>query len=304
MSDGQFLAAFRLQPPTRRGRISSFATFNPIFTIAFLSATAAAILYVSFLLEGFFTFGSALLLIAAFLLCFSVFSWNKVTDLKEDSINLPDMGQFTKKNRDYLIFASFEAINIALILAFFTNPVAVAIILFAFLVAFFYGLGHSFRIKDTLVLKNVTIAGTMAAVAVLLPLALHANIAWIVLLLSYFIFVKVFITTVLNDVRDVDGDRKTGVHTIPVSLGRNKTRNLLLIINSTLVLWVAFSLIQGIFYPYAFVLILSVIYGYWVVLRFTRRAKTSRLFYLLVNGEWAFLALYATLFALGWPHLA
>jgi 4-hydroxybenzoate polyprenyltransferase len=108
----------------------------------------------------------------------------------------------------------------------------------------------------------------------------------------------------LLDVRDIEGDQKAGVRTIPVSLGVNKTRNLLLLLNSTLVPWVAFSLFRGIFYPYIFVLILSVLYGYWLILRFTRaRATTSRLYYSYVTGEWIILALYATPFALGWPHI-
>jgi len=41
----------------------------------------------------------------------------------------------------------------------------------------------------------------------------------------------------LLDVRDIEGDQKAGVRTIPVSLGVNKTRNLLLLLNSTLVPW-------------------------------------------------------------------
>jgi 4-hydroxybenzoate polyprenyltransferase len=305
-SDGEFLAAFRLpQPRARLGRVYSFVTFNPIYSITFISAMVAAVLYMSFLLQGYLSFRSALLLIAAFLLAFSAFGWNKVTDLTEDSINLPDRGQFIKKNRDYLLFACLESINIAVVLAFFSNPATIIVILVAFFVAFFYGLRtRKFRLKNILLIKNITIAGTMTLAAVLLPLAVHANIAFIVAMVAYFIFLKIFIDTVLNDVRDIEGDHKTGVQTIPVFLGRNKTRNLLLLLNSTLVVWVVFTLFQPIFYPYVFALILSVLYGYWMILHFTRAsAKTSRLQYSLVTGEWMILAIYATPFALGWPHI-
>ena len=265
----------------------------------------AAVLYVSFLLQGFLSLSIALLLIAAFCLAFAVYSWNKVTDLAEDSVNLPDGGQFIQKNRDYLLFASLESINIAVVLAFFSNPATIIVILFAFFVAFFYGMGsRKFRLKNILLLKNITIAGTMALAAVLLPLALHANIAFVVLMVVYFIFLKIFINSVLHDVRDIKGDHEHGVHTIPATLGRNKTRNLLLLLNSTLVVWVAFALFQPIFYPYLFVLIFSVLYGYWAILRFTRAsAKTSRLYYTLITAEWIILAIYATPFALGWPHI-
>jgi 4-hydroxybenzoate polyprenyltransferase len=306
-SDREFLATFRVpEPRTRRERVHSFVTFSPIYPLMFISACVVAILYMSLLLQGILSLSSALLLIAAFLLAFSVYSLNRVTDIEEDSINMPDGGRFIKKNRDYLLFASLESINIAVVLAFFTYPSAIIIILLAFFVAFFYGLGtHRFRLKNILLLKSITVAGTMTITAVALSFAVYANSAFIVLTITYFIFLKIFIATVLLDVRDIEGDQKAGVRTIPVSLGVNKTRNLLLLLNSTLVPWVAFSLFRDMFYPYIFVLILGVLYGYWIILRFTRaRAQTSRLYYnSFITGEWIILALYATPFALGWPHI-
>jgi 4-hydroxybenzoate polyprenyltransferase len=301
-SDGEFLAQFR-SPLPRTSDVFSLGKFDPLFWTVLSSFIVLSILYVSFLLQGILS--SALLLLAAFLLAMSVYSINRVTDLEEDSVNMPDNGRFVKKNRDYWLFAAFESIIIAVILAFFTNPAAIIVILFAFCVGVFYGRGsRRFRLKNVLFLKNIIVAGTMATAAVLLPLAVHANIVFIVLLVAYFIFLKILIEAVLHDVRDVEGDRKAGVRSVPASLGMKKTRNLLLLLNSTLVVWLAFSLFQAIFYPYIFVLILSVLYGYWIILRITRPdAKRSRVWYSLVAGEWMILGLYATPFALGWLHI-
>lgn len=269
----------------------------------FIGAVMVAVLYVSFLLQNIVS--SALLLIATFFLTISVYSLNKVTDLEEDLVNLPDRARFVKKNRDYLLFASLESINIAVILVFFANPYAIPVILFPFYVGLFYSTGmRRLRIKDALLLKNIMVALAATTAAVLLPLAVHTTIPFIVLLVGYFIFLKCFINTVLFDVRDIEGDRKAGVLTIPISLGTKKTRNALLLLNSTLAVWVAFAIFQGLFYPYQIVLILSVLYGYWCILRCTRvDAKASKLFDLLVDGEWVILALYALPFALGWPSL-
>lgn len=274
-----------------------------MFWTMFSSVVVLTILYMSFLLQGIML--SALLLIAVFCLAMAVYSFNRVSDLEEDSINAPDKGQFIKKNRDYLLFVSIESLDIAVVLAFFTNPVAITIILFAFCVSVFYGLGsRRFRLKNILFLKNITVAATMATAAVLLPLAVHANIAFVVLMVAYFIFLKTLIEGVLHDARDIEGDRKAGVGSVPATLGMNKTRNLLLLLNSTLVVWLAFALFQAIFYPYIVVLILSLLYGYWLILRFTRPgANTSRVWYSFVAGEWIILALYATPFALGWLHI-
>lgn len=277
----------------------SFATLSSMF----IGAVMVAVLYVSFLLQNIVS--SALLLVATFFLTISVYSLNKVTDLEEDLVNLPDRARFVKKNRDYLLFASLESINIAVILVFFANPYAIPVILFPFYVGLFYSTGmRRLRIKDALLLKNIMVALAATTAAVLLPLAVHTTIPFIVLLVGYFIFLKCFINTVLFDVRDIEGDRKAGVLTIPISLGTKKTRNALLLLNSTLAVWVAFAIFQGLFYPYQIVLILSVLYGYWCILRCTRvDAKASKLFDLLVDGEWVILALYALPFALGWPSL-
>jgi 4-hydroxybenzoate polyprenyltransferase len=286
--------------PQRRSRLAgviSFVTVTSIFT----GAVVVAILYISFLLQGILS--SALLLIATFFLGVSVYSLNKVTDLKEDLVNLPDRARFVKQHRDFLLFVSLESINIAVVLAFLSNPSAIIIILLAFSVGVFYSIGmRRLKLKNVLLLKNIMIAGTCTVAAALLPLAVHAGIPFVVLMVAYFIFLKALINSVLFDVRDIEGDRKAGVRTVPLSLGRTKTRNLLLLLNSTLIVWVAVSLFQGLFYPYHIVLILSVLYGYWYILRFTRvSVKPNRLFDLLVDGEWMILALYATPFALGWP---
>ena len=285
------------QRSTRLEGVLSFVTVTSIFT----GAVVVAILYISFLLQGILS--SALLLIATFFLGVSVYSLNKVTDLKEDLVNLPDRARFVKQHRDFLLFVSLESINIAVVLAFLSNPSAIIIILLAFSVGVFYSIGmRRLKLKNVLLLKNIMIAGTCTVAAALLPLAVHAGIPFVVLMVAYFIFLKALINSMLFDVRDIDGDRKAGVRTVPLSLGRTKTRNLLLLLNSTLIVWVAVSLFQGLFYPYHVVLILSVLYGYWYILRFTRvSVKPNKLFDLLVDGEWMILALYATPFALGWP---
>ena len=207
-------------PRTQLESAFSFATLSSMF----IGAVMVAVLYVSFLLQSIVS--SALLLIATFFLTISVYSLNKVTDLEEDLVNLPDRARFVKKNRDYLLFASLESINIAVLLVFFTNPYAIPVILFPFYVGLFYSTGmRRLRIKDALLLKNIMVALAATTAAVLLPLAVHTSIPFIVLLVAYFIFLKCFINTVLFDVRDIEGDRKAGVLTIPVSLGTKKTRN-------------------------------------------------------------------------------
>jgi len=76
----------------------------------------------------------------------------------------------------------------------------------------------------------------------------------------------------------------------------------LLLLNSTLIVWIGFSFFAGLFFPYHIVLVVSLLYAYWYILRYTRaNAATSKYEDLLVDGEWILLALYALPFFLGWP---
>ncbi len=96
------------------------------------------------------------------------------------------------------------------------------------------------------------------------------------------------------DVRDIEGDRTSGVRTIPVVFGRQKTKNLLLILNSTLIPWLAFSYLSGFFHHYLFVLIFAIAYGYWYILHFCKLEKIGESLDVLVDGEWIPVVILAT----------
>jgi len=297
-SEKDFLDVFRLpQHHSKRERVSSIITVSSIFT----ALTLVALLYVCFVLEG--TSISYFLLAAAFFLGVSVYSLNKVTDFKEDSINSPDIFRFAKKYRNYILLLSVESINIAVVFAFFSDPYAILLILGIFYAGAFYSLGVSkLRVKKALVAKNFMVAGTITIAAVLLPVFAHVSSLFIIVLVAYFVFLKAFVNTVLLDVRDMEGDRKAGARTIPLYLGRQKTRNLLLLLNSTLIVWIGVSFFEGLFYPYHIVLVISLIYAYWYILRFTRaNGNANKYEDLLVDGETILLALYVLPFFLGWP---
>jgi 4-hydroxybenzoate polyprenyltransferase len=108
-----------------------------------------------------------------------------------------------------------------------------------------------------------------------------------ILLIFYFFFLKSFTNAALFDIRDIEGDRISGVRTIPVVFGRQKTKNLLLVLNSTLIPWLVFSYHAGFFHQYLFVLIFAITYGYWYILHFCKDGiKIGKSMDLLVDGEW------------------
>jgi 4-hydroxybenzoate polyprenyltransferase len=90
---------------------------------------------------------------------------------------------------------------------------------------------------------------------------------------------RVFVNTVIFDIRDVDGDRTNGIRTIPVIFGQSKTMAILLAVNSTLLSWLV---VEGSREVLAAIMI---VYGYAFILYFRKR-RNSLAMELFVDGEW------------------
>jgi len=275
-------------------KFASFMTISSIY-IAIIGILEA---YFPFLLYQInINFG---LLLAAFFLTFTVYNLNKLSDIKEDLINLPERAGFISRNKKPIICATMASYIAALSLAFLQNPFAVLIILFPLCMGIVYSIKIlSFRLKDVLGMKNITIALAWATTGSFLPLAVLSRPFIQVALVFYFLFLRCVVNTTTFDVRDIEGDRISGVRTIPVVFGRSKTKNLLLILNSTLIPWLAVSYFAGFFHQYLFVLIFAIAYGYWYILHFCKDGlKIGKSLDLLVDGEWILIVVLATAFAL------
>jgi 4-hydroxybenzoate polyprenyltransferase len=285
-------------------RILSFLSTNSILT----GVAAASVLYVSFLLQNVF---STLLLMSCFFLTVSVYNINKLTDLSEDLINAPESVSFVKRNHKAIMLGAVGAYGVALVCAYLCNLYEVGVALIPLCFGLLYSVRlFNVRLKDVPVMKNAVIAGTFACMAVLMPLALHfggsnplaihfSTFTVVALLLAYFFFFKIFINTVLFDVRDMHGDQLAGIVTIPGLLGRMKTKGVLLALNSTLIPWLLLAAWEGLFIKTIIVLGAGVIYGYWYILHFCKEGVVARKpLNLLVDGEWVLMAIALTLLIL------
>jgi len=270
------------------GKTLSFLTISSIF----IALTGFSLPFFSFLLYD--TSVDFELLLASFFITFSVYNLNKLSDTKEDSINMLDRTEFIGKYRHYLIFAMIVSSIAAIYLSFLHTFSAIVIILFPFFIGFIYSIKiANFRLKDIICIKSISVALSWAVIGTFIPLTIHTSDFIIISLIFIFVFIKLFINTVLFDVRDINSDRVSGIRTIPVFLGVNKTKHLLLFMNSTLILWIIISF--KFFYRYLFVLILTIVYGYWYILHFCKEEKKiGKSLDLLVDGEFIGIAILAS----------
>jgi 4-hydroxybenzoate polyprenyltransferase len=237
------------------------------------------------------------LICASFLLIFSTYSLNKLTDIKADSINLPQRTAFIRKNKRYLIFMVIVSYAAALTLCAMQSPYAVVLILCPLLTGVIYSIKvRNFRLKDIIGLKSVSIGICWASGMAFLPLTVYSKELITVCLIFYFFFIRSIINTILFDVRDKAGDSVHGVKTIPVFLGINNTKKLLILLNSTMILWLIACYLLGVFNGYLSLLVLSVVYEYWCILRFCRPyTRSERSMEVLIHSECIMFAILVAL---------
>ena len=105
-----------------------------------------------------------------------------------------------------------------------------------------------------------------------------------------FILIKGFINTILFDVRDMRGDLKAQVATIPSILGISSTRMLLLGLNSLLAVWLIFAVQQTTFLFFLPVFVFCLVFGYFYIFYLTSDLLVPKIHYgLLLDGEWTLL---------------
>jgi 4-hydroxybenzoate polyprenyltransferase len=231
-----------------------------------------------------------------------MYGLNKLTDLKEDAINVPERVNIIRKIRPVFKFLLVFSFILSVILSFLINAHTLPVLLFPLFSSILYSVKFSKnlpRLKDITGVKNVTIALTWAVSTTFLPIVyfnvFHKNQT---ILMFYLFFFKSYINSVLFDFRDIEGDSMNGVRTIPVALGRSKTKKFLLILNSAFIPWLMLSIYTGIFHRYLFALVFSIVYGYWYILHFCREGiKIGKSLDLLIDGEWILTVIFASIFA-------
>lgn len=273
-------------------RVVIFLSISSIF----IAINCLLLVYFSFLLYSISI--DLNLLLSSYLLTFTVYSLDKLSSIKEDSICMKERAGFIERHKKILTYVTVASYIIAIYLSF-SNSLALFAVLFPQFIGIIYSIKISdFRLKDITGVKNIVVALSWAVVGTFLPLENNRRNLIQILLIFYLFFTKLFINTVLFDVRDIEGDGANGVITVPVLLGIEKTRILLLILNSTLIFWLIFSYIQGFFQKYLLIIIFAICYGYWYILHFCRKGiKIGKSLDLLVDGEWIPIAILALIFS-------
>lgn len=239
------------------------------------------------------------LLVIAMLMTWSMYTLNRTGDVNEDMVNRPDRAQLVHRHVRVLRLLAIACYGVALGLSFVSGRWAFVIPLAILVLGFTYSFAwmpirnreNRRRLKDVTLVKNLTISAAVASTAVLLPV-LHTSdhLSSSVFALFVFVFLRVFVNTVVFDIRDMEGDRSAGVNTIPVVCGVRKTKTLLYILNLAVALVVVLSVMSAVLPRLAYFLLPSSLYAHvYIVLADHRRFTRGFLSDIVVDGECFFI---------------
>lgn len=208
-----------------------------MYSSLFVAIAATGMVYTSYGIEG--TPPAAGGIAIMFLVAFSVYNLNRRTDEAEDALNHGGRFAFTKRYGRELITAAASCYIAAAVIAFSSGFTVLTVALVPLAAGILYsvpwippGFGYR-RLKEIPVVKNLVVATAWAIPLSLLPALTGPPPGNGRVALSFLFFASyVFTASTIPDIRDREGDARTGVRTIPVLLGIRNTKVILTGINS------------------------------------------------------------------------
>ena len=158
--------------------------------------------------------------------------WNRLTDVKEDALNCPDDLKDAQTKSGAIKVFCYAGGTLAILLALFTEPSwkLAGLVAFGAAVGYFYNTPllpswPHLRLKNLFIIKNLSSgAGWSLGLLVFPMLRAHTQPDGLFLTAFFYMFAMVMTYEIMWDMRDVEGDTRAGIRTLPVVLGINNTR--------------------------------------------------------------------------------
>lgn len=197
-----------------------------LYSNLYLAIGSAIVAYTTTLLLGHTLNWVSLFL--PFASCFFIYTLNRYTDQKEDIINVPNRVRFFDRYGKWFLIASVLSYSVAFIISVMEGARIVLMMIAPLLIGILYSFGG---LKKITIGKNLSV-GLAWGSTVMLTGALQSNFSYAMWILFLFFSIESFINTVIFDVKDIDGDRLHGIHTLPVVIGLEKTKKLSYVLNA------------------------------------------------------------------------
>jgi len=222
-------------------------------------------------------------LLITFFMTWFLYSLNRLSDMKEDKINNPERVKFFHKYGKYFLYTSGAGY---FILAFSSIIFFNIYIFIHAIIPMIIALGYSFfRLKKYLLLKDIIVAVVWGNLALLTSAYYGFQYSTIAILIFTFIFLRVMVTTIMFDIKDIKGDKVTGVNTLPVRYGKRSTQISLYIINFSSIVFTLTIFRVFLQSYFVYFLLIPIIYSFFYVKNIDKYGSKNFFYGLVVDGE-------------------
>lgn len=229
-------------------------------------------------------------LFIVFSVTFFIYSLNRVTDLAEDEQNVPSRARFTKRYGREVLGAGAVLYVAALVLAFVLGVPGAPFLLLPLVVGGLYSLG---RAKRVLLVKNVIVGVAWGLIPLGVGVYYGVLLTPKVLFLAGFFFVSLTVAAALFDIKDIEGDRREGIRTVPNVFGPRATRIGAFFVVSALVP----AVVAAVFLLSTEFSVLFAFLGYVLAyIPFATRDRGPLFYGFVIDGEHVFLAVVTVVF--------
>ena len=233
------------------------------------------------------------------LVTFAVYTNDRVADAEADAVSNPHQAAFARRHRDSLYVLAAAAYGLAISIALFGGPIALALTLIPGVFWIVYGShwvkslnSRIERLKNILVLNSAVVALAWATCLTFLPVAFaDAALTPAVGVVFGYFFLRSFVDVEIPNVRDIDADRAVGVMTIPSVVGVRGTRVALYGVDLVTAILVGYAAVTGLIaWPLAVALCVGLCYSLGIISQLGRITDTTFLGQ-APNGEYVLVGL-------------
>lgn len=228
----------------------------------------------------------ALPLFIVFAVTLFVYSFNRIADLAEDRHNLPERSAFVDRYGKPIFTVGTLLYAVATVLAIWQSVPGSPGLLIPLIIAVAYSV---LGLKRILLVKNLLVGVAWGLIPVGVGVYYGALDQFAVQFMIVFITVMITIAAIVFDIKDVEGDAREGISTVPIVFGVDRTRLLAVVTSSVVFCGVSAMLVMGTVIPVygVFLVFIGYVIGYSLVATEDR----SVLFYgFIIDGEHILLA--------------
>lgn len=215
-----------------------------------------------------------------------VYSINRLTDIEEDAKNVPHRAAFTNVYGRKIFLVGIGLYLIAIIIGIGYQLPMVEFLVVPVLFGFTYSM---YRLKRLLLVKNMLVGIGWGVIP--LGVGVYYDVLWSIeiFVMAGFIAVMLTIAAALFDIKDIAGDRASGIRTGPVVYGSQLTRQAAAVSTVCVGLFILLALFLGLI-PTKFILLLGHV-GYLLAsIPFASTGRSALFYGGVIDGEHIFLA--------------